>query len=265
MFNTKFSLVVGLFVCAQTFLFAQNLQITYQNSDSLFVCGSDTLFIQVQNQLVTPVTGAVVQVTLPPGLQYTAGTVQGATELNVGNLSAPTFTLPVLNAQQSHPLFLLVTAQCEAADLIDAGQLFQALISVTSASGNAQVVTTSILIETGALVIESVTPAILTGEKGDTLYRTICFKNTRLGKIGNLHFQDAHQDGFEVFVEGADVIMTLPGLLKASFLGTLFQTVGNGDGWLDQDEKVCITEQIIIKDCGLPPSNQNSLIRAGWR
>lgn len=264
MLTAKSSLVIGLCMFLNIFLHAQNLQITYQKSDSLFVCGSDTLFIQVQNQLLTPVNGAVVQVTLPAGLQYATGTIQGATELNVGNLSAPTFTLPVLNAQQSHPLFLLVTAQCEAADLIDAGQLFQALISVTSVSGNAQVVTTSILVETGALVIESVTPAILSGEKGDTLYRTICFKNTRLGKIGNLHFQDAHQDGFEVFVEGADAFTVGNNLANAEFSGSFFTTVGNGDQWLDLEEKVCLTERVIITDCGIPPLLKSSLIRAAW-
>jgi hypothetical protein len=67
MLNAKFTLVVGLFVFAQTLLSAQNLQITYKNSDSLFVCGADTFFIQIHNQFINPVADAVVQVTLPAG------------------------------------------------------------------------------------------------------------------------------------------------------------------------------------------------------
>lgn len=264
MYSAKSCLVIGLALLLQILLPAQDIQITYQNSDSLFVCGTDTFFIQIQHQFSNPVADAVVQVNLPVGLQYVAGSAEGATELNINNLSAPSFAMPVLAPQQNHPFFIQITATCDAADLIDAGQLFQALISFTSTSGNAQVATASIPVETGALVIESISPSILSGEKGDTLYRTICFKNTRLGKIGNLHFQDAHQDGFEVFVEGADAFIADSGLVKATFSATLFQSVGNGDLWLDQDEKVCITERIIIKDCGTPPASQFSLLRAGW-
>ncbi|MBL7809481.1 MAG: hypothetical protein JNN28_16800, partial [Saprospiraceae bacterium] len=264
MLTAKSSLVIGFCMFLNIFLHAQNLQITYQKSDSLFVCGSDTLFIQIQNLLNVPVSDGILTASLPPGIIYVAGSVQGANQLNINNLSNPSFSVPQIAPQQTRQIFLLLTANCQAANLIDAGQLFNAQLSVNSSAGNAQVVTTSIPVETGALVIESVTPTLLSGERGDTLFRTICFRNTRLGKIGNIHFEDEHQTGYDIFIENADSFTADSTLVKAEFAANLFQTTGNGDEWLDPEETVCITERIIITDCGIPPVSRSSLLRSGW-
>lgn len=77
-------------------VFSQNLLITYQNSDALFVCGADTFFVQVKNTGTTPITDAALTEALPTGIIYQPGSIVGATEQNVANPGSPVFGLPVL-------------------------------------------------------------------------------------------------------------------------------------------------------------------------
>jgi gliding motility-associated-like protein len=246
------------------FLTAQNILITYTKSDALVVCNTDTFAIQVQNNFPVVLTDANLVLTLPPGLTYLQGSVQGANEFNISNLSLPVFKVPDVQAGQTASIKILLNADCSAADVLDAGQLFIANISIVSALGNAQVSTTSIAVETGAIVIESLNTQVLSGEKGDTLFRTICVKNTRLGKIGNLYFEDSHQDGFEVLINGAVAQTSSNTFYSADFDSNLFSTVGNGDAWLDLNESVCLTERIILTSCGIPAFTNTSLLRIGW-
>jgi|GEM_PF-2069557 len=139
---------------------AQNILISYTKSDSLFVCNSDTFTVMVQNNNLAVLTGASLTMNLPSGLTYVAGTVTGAGQQNISNLSAPVFVLPDVPANQSATLKIMVSADCNAADALDAGQLFIANIAVSSALGNAQVSTSSIPVETGAIIASNGLPGV---------------------------------------------------------------------------------------------------------
>lgn len=263
-FFTRF-LPFALFCLLVSPVFSQNILITFQKSDSLFVCGTDTFFVSVQNLSATAVNGGTLNVALPTGLAYLPGTVSGAAEQNISNLQQPVFSLPNLAPGAASQIALLLGADCTAADALDAGQLFIANISVESAVGNASVSTTSIAVETGLILIESIEDELLSGEKGDTLLRKICVKNTRLGKIGNLHFEDEHGPGFMVVnVSGATGQSHSPILSTAEFNGGFFAQIGDGDGWLELDETVCFTEKIVVTDCGIPEFTSLSVLRVGW-
>lgn len=245
-------------------LSAQNILITFGESDTLFVCGTDTFFIQVQNTGATPLNDAVLKVTLTAGTGYVPESVAGAAEQNVSNLQQPAFALPALPAGQTASVSILLSANCEAAGILDTGQLFLAAISVESPAGNAQISGLSIPVETGLLLIESIDNQLMSGEKGDTLLRKICVKNTRIGKIGNLYFEDEHVEGFGVYIDGASDQTNNPVLYKATFSGNFIAGFGDGDQWLENGEKACFTERIAITDCGIPEYNNPSTLRAGW-
>lgn len=258
------SFALALFLLLTCCLHAQNITIDYQKSDALFVCGADTFFIRVQNTAATPMNAATLEVALPTGITYTPGSVAGATEQNISNPQQALFALPGIASGATALVAILIAADCAAADALDAGELFVATLSVTSAAGNASIVTTGFTVETGLLLIESVTDLLMSGEKGDTLLREICVKNTRLGKIGNLSFEDEHPGGFRVFVPAANSQSGDSLLWKSGFEGNFFSSFGNGDTWLDLGEKACFTEQIIITDCGTPEFTSSSVLRAGW-
>ncbi|MFN0033503.1 MAG: gliding motility-associated C-terminal domain-containing protein [Saprospiraceae bacterium] len=260
----KRSSLLALFCALCHFLSAQNILISYTKSDSLFVCSTDTFTVKVQNNTAQLLMGASLTIDLPAGLTYLPGTAMGASQQNISNLAAPVFGLPDVPPGQAITVKILLSADCAAADVLDAGQLFVANISVASALGNAQVSTTSIPVETGAIVIESVAEQLLMGERDDILLRTICVRNTRLGKIGSLHFEDAHLAGFDVSVAGAISQANGAAFFSADFEGSFFNSVGNGDAWLDLNESVCFTERIILTSCGIPPFTNTSVLRVGW-
>ncbi|MCB0543421.1 MAG: DUF11 domain-containing protein, partial [Saprospiraceae bacterium] len=243
---------------------AQNLTIGYQHPDSLFVCGTDTFSVTVFNNSALPATDIKFTLTLPEGIIYIAGSVDGATEFNVDDLHMPAFAIPSIQGNASLTIKVLIHADCMAADLLDAGQLFIAGLQVSSPGGTAAVTTSPFTVETGLLLIDSVDPVILSGEKGDTLYREICVKNTRLGKIGNLRMTDQHQPGLQITVAGAANQNHTPTGLQADFSGSFFSAFGDGDNWLEMDEKACFTEQIVVEDCGIPPYINVSNIIVGW-
>ncbi|MEO6040248.1 MAG: hypothetical protein ABIQ93_17685, partial [Saprospiraceae bacterium] len=245
-------------------LFSQNILITYQKSDALFVCGTDTFFVQVKNTGLIPITAATLKVVLPVGVSYQLGSVTGAVEQNVGNLVAPVFALLSLPVGATASTSFLLSADCAAATAIDAGQVFIADLQVNSLQGNAQILTASFPIETGLLLIDSVDQVLLTGTRDDTLFRKIWVRNTRLGKIGTLHFEDAHQPGLEVTLPGATSQTSGGTATEGEFAGSFFTSFGDGDSWLEQGETACFTEKIVITDCGIPSFTNPSILRVGW-
>lgn len=258
--------VCTFFLCISLLLSAQNpnLLLNYQKSDSLFVCGTDTFSITIQNNGGNLAASATLTLTLPNGIQYQPGSVSGATQQNISNLQIPVFSLPAIQTNGTAVVKILLTADCAAADVLDAGGLFLANIAVAAPNASASVTTSSIPVETGLLLIESVDSLLMAGERFDTLYRKICIKNTRLGKIGSLHFQDLHQAGFSVHVPTAETETDAATVFSAEFDPAIFTTTGNGDGWLDIGESICFTERIVISDCGIPEYLNTSLLRVGW-
>ena len=250
-----------LFSCS---VFSQNLLITYQKNDALFVCGTDTFFVQVKNTGNVPVSDATLAVTLPTGMIYQLGSVTGITEQNVTNPASPVFSVPLLPVGVTVSAVLLLSADCAAATALDAGQLFVANLEVYSSQGGAQVTTLPFSIETGLLLIDSVDQVLLNGERCDTLFRKIWVRNTRLGKIGGLHFEDEHQPGFDAAVPGANSQTSTATLLKGDFGGSWFTGFGDGDTWLELGETAFFTERIIITDCGIPSFTNSSVLRVGW-
>lgn len=242
----------------------QNLLLTYEPPAILGTCDSITFKITVQNVGTAPTSPVVLSAALPNGIFYISGSVSGATEQLPLNLLTPAFNVSALTSGAAQTVSIRLSADCKAADLLDAGQLFRIDLKAQSSTSLAQVTTSPIKIETGLVLIESVTPLFPEGSIGDTLSRQICVKNTRLGRIRLLHFEDRHTDAISVLVPGATTQTDLGNLLTAGFSPALFTTTGNGDSWLDLNERVCFTEKIIVRDCGTPAITTPSSLKVAW-
>ena len=134
------------FLCLFLYLLPQsgfsqtpNLLISYTNPDGLFVCGSDTLTINIQNSGDAMEAGALLAINLPAGLSYVAGSVTGANQQNISNLASPVYTLPAIIMNGNIQVKVVVTADCNAADWLDSGGLFFATISISGQNSNASV------------------------------------------------------------------------------------------------------------------------------
>ncbi len=241
----------------------QGVVLQYTLPDSLYVCGRDTLFVSLQNSGIQPVSGNL-SVKLPGGIWYEPGTATGATELNTGNLAEPLFEVSSLPPGASRTVSLIITADCLAARGLNAGSLFPCTIGLTGSNVSVSVVTSSIPLETGLLLIESVDDVYMEGERFDTLYRKICVKNTRLGAIRRVFFEDAHASGMNIFMD--HVLNSTSGalLFRAEIDPALISSAGDNDELLEFGETICFTEKIVIQSCGTPSFLLPSVMRAGW-
>ncbi len=244
--------------------FAQNFSISYKNPDQLVVCSNDTLSVTIQNNTAVPVGAAQLELELPTGLTYVPGSANGATELDISNLEKPVLALPEL--QPGAPLIVKVqlSASCGLVEAINSGQLFRALLRVRDGAAVEEVLTTNFQIQTSLLVITQVDNALVSGEKGEILERTIHVRNTRLGPVQHLFLRDTHPAGISIHVPGASTEQDQPTLYTAYFDGTFFSQFGDGDALLEFGETVLIKQEITITDCGVPAFTCRSNILADW-
>jgi gliding motility-associated-like protein len=246
-------------------VFSQNVLITSQNPDGLYVCGSDQMSVKFANTAASGLTNVTATVTLPPGLSYVPGSIASATEQNISNLGAPVFSVGTIGVGADVTFTLNVQANCDLVGAINSGQLFSNTIKANYTGGMDQINTVNYPIETGLIVIESVTPFSLSGEIGQVLTREIRIKNTRLGPISRIDFRDIHFPGFTGSIAGsATESNTSPVLFQAELDGSYFTSVGDGDQFLDFNESVTIFEKITITNCGTPSFDNPSQIRVGW-
>jgi hypothetical protein len=195
-----------LFCFFANFCFSQ-ISISYQNPDSLYVCGQDSFFVFLKNTTATPSVALSVEIVLNNSLEYVPTTISGASEQNITNLTKPVFGVTSLAAGETRTLKIGLTATCSTIESIDGGQLFFTKINILSGVGSST--TISFLVETGLVVIESVTPNDFTGALDDQFQRKIKVRNTRFGKISDIHFTDERTaDGLSILTTGGTVTQT---------------------------------------------------------
>ena len=258
-------LLTGLLVLLSYALPAQNLLITTENPDQLTVCGNDTIHITLINTSGAPLSNILLTVSMPSGVAYQAGSIDGATEDDISTPNVPVFEVADLTPGASQEVFLIADASCGLVEAINSGQLFTNEITANHSAGSDQVTSLSYIIETGLLLVVSVDPAILSGQKGDVLQRQITLRNTRLGPIERIRFTDEHNPGYDAAAPGAVSQNNVSGVFfEAEFDGSFFTGFGDGDELLEFNEEIIITEEITITDCGDPALESFSEFKFGW-
>ncbi|MEQ1744917.1 MAG: gliding motility-associated C-terminal domain-containing protein [Saprospiraceae bacterium] len=256
------SVVLGTLAPSLT---AQTISIAYQTPDNLVVCAADTLRITVQNNTTNPMAAALLDIELPPGLRYRPGSAtSGASDADISNLGKPVLALPDLMPGIPVTVEVQLEATCGLVAAINSAQLFSALLRVRAGAVTEQTTTSKFQIQTSLLVITQVDNAVLAGEKGDLLTRTLHVRNTRLGPVRHLFLHDAHPNGISIHVNGAVTEQNDTTLYSAYFDGAFFSQFGNGDTLLDFGETALVKQEIEITDCGFPAFNCRSDISAGW-
>ncbi len=253
-------LLLGLLPAAQ----AQTLSISYQNPDGLFVCNADECNVTLSNSGAAAATGVKSTLTLPAGITYVAGSVQGAVESNISNPNVPVFSLGDVPAGGSLSFQLTLKAGCDLQAAINSGQLFSNQIAASHAGGNVQATTQLYKVETALLLITSVSQAALSGSQGEVVTRKITVKNTREGAIKSLAFKDIHDKGVDITLEGIGGTNTAGTIFQATVPGLTFKNVGDGDDLLENGEEITLFEKISITKCTTATLLVPSAITIGW-
>lgn len=258
-----FTLLLSFFSFSLTLL-AQNVVISTQNPDNLYVCGTDQMTVTMQNGAGPAATNLKATVTLPNGVSYLQGSVAGAAEGNISNLNAPVFDLADLAGGASVSFTINVTAACPILQDINAGLTFSNTVVATYAGGSKQFVSNLYPVTTGFVNISSVSPPTVSGQKGDVIMRMITLRNTRSGPIQSLQVTDVHSAGISIQLEGGINQSNLPAIFNGEIPGSFFTSVGNGDNLLDFNEEITLVQKVTIEDCGIPSTTNQSLIIVGW-
>ncbi len=259
-------LVPSLFTCISVF----SQTVTYELPDEFFVCGTAPFEVTVNNTSGNTLQNVSVEIIFTTntgadcGTIYQIGSVSGASELDISNLSAPVFSLPNLAAGQSATFTIEAEAPCSLVDCIDSGEFFNNEINLMWNGGSTTTTTNPFVIERALLVITSVNSSFLSGSLGDVLLRKTTIVNTRPGALEQFTFTDSHQGGITInTVVGTDIS---PGGNTFQILldGSDFANIGDGDEFFELNETIVITESIRIIDCGVDITSSVSTLTASW-
>jgi len=262
--TTRIFLSLLFFLCLLQ-LPAQNLLITYQNPATMYVCEDQQFSVTVQNNSGAAITNVLAGLTLPVGIEYRPGTVVGAAQFNISNLSSPTFRLSSSMAiGESITFTFTLHATCAAIAAINSGAIFKNNIKVDYTGGTQQLTTLAYPVETGLLIIASINPQAITGTTGDVITRTIIIRNTRQGPISSLQFTDQHTGGANFSLMGITGQSPFSTLFKADIPGAYFTAFGDGDELMEFGEDITLTQKITLTTCELPSVTIPSTVIIGW-
>jgi gliding motility-associated-like protein len=238
--------------------------INYSNPEDLTVCDSAVFAITIANDDGFALTGGQLTIELPPCISYSLGSVSGAVEADVSDLSQPVFSVPSIAPDAVAEVAILQVAGCDCVDLINMAEPFLNEIDLTFDTGSAALNTDLYEVETPLLVITDVVNAFLSGQQGEVLQRSFTVRNTRLGPLSSFRFSDTYQAGISVSASPGTPLVDLPGSLEIELTGTDFTAIGDGDALFEFGEELTITETILINDCGIDLNSALSAIELWW-
>ncbi|MCG8329049.1 MAG: FG-GAP-like repeat-containing protein [Chitinophagales bacterium] len=237
-----------------------------QVTAEITVCGTPTSFqIGLENPSTEVISGINVRVTFPEGILYIPGSLIATTtdipitEADISLPNSPVFSISELPAQSE----LLFTINAEAyASAVNANSNTAELrntISITSPLGNQNETSPPYNLLYGALSITETTPLSNTVYAGEVFSRSITVLNGGYGAISNFTLEDFHDNAL------LTVLSTDIGDLQADGQTILlnsgdFTSIGDGDGLLERNESITITEQILVSGC----NDASSVINARW-
>ncbi len=243
-------------------IFSQKVFINYENPDFLEVCDS-AIFEIILTADDAEVKDITVEVWLPDGINYNAGSVLQASEEDISNPQRPVFRLPNLDANVMRSFTISAFAECSLISDINSGKTFANTITANFEGGSERAITQPYLVETGFLLIKEIDPEAPTLTFGDEIIRRISIQNTRIGRLKSFDFMDNHQGGFTITTNG-DELVNDPMFYSARFDESHFRNIGNGDEYFDLDEILVVEEKILITDCGDVNEQSLSYITVQW-
>jgi len=193
-FIEKIIWVILLFNFAQSTAIAQTISPTLPVSFS--TCTPAQFGVTITNTTGNLMENINVTIIFPCGIEY-AGTLTGAAEDDVSNLSQPIFSLSNIAAGAAATFTFEALAPCNTQTCTDA-QILQNTIDLTSSAGSTSITTDPYIVEHPYLIIESVLPPVLSGQQGDIITRTITVRNTRLGSLTNFNLTDSYDGGIVI-------------------------------------------------------------------
>lgn len=253
-----------IFIQHRVWAQGSRLSITYSNPAGLSVCGSEVnASVTVRNISLSQVNGNRLTITMPAGILYVQGSVQGngVSERNISNLSAPQFNLPNIDVARDVQISFRVKASCDLIPWLNANRqlMFQHRVDYT---GNYDLVfTLPFNVAQPNLRIQNISNKFFTGDKGSVFTRTITLINSGQGPVKGFEFYQVNESGLKILGVSGGSLRQSGDTLYSTFDSSHFTSVGNKDKWLDRNEVIEIYDTLQIVQC--TPLASRFLLRWG--
>ncbi|MEN0002967.1 MAG: gliding motility-associated C-terminal domain-containing protein [Bacteroidota bacterium] len=258
--NTRWSChsVIVLLVCylLPGMLNGQIQISTLSAPDALVACGpSDAFTIYMANQQGDEFPGGTFTIQLPPGMQYAAGSANGAVEINVSNNSLLQFSIAANASVPFHTLSFEALIDCAFTNTQAIQYIYES--SAGTATASAPPLSNYFTPEIVPLDIQNTTLSLSVGQQGVRSYTIVQARPE--ARIDSL---------FLVATYDASAQMTSFNLGQAvgSAVGsdTLVITgaeLPGGDGFFDYNDQLVLEELVTLLTC----TSTNSQLEIFWR
>ena len=243
-----------------TISFAQ-LTVSSSMTSEITVNGSSgTYEIFITNTSDSVINDMSIDVNIPSGINYNTGSLSNNSGHNIAeeNTSNLTFNLPTLGVDEEASFSINLNASCSAINYQEGGGVFRNTIDLDLGATSLNHTSNPYNILYAALSIISINPKNTTITSGTQTSRTIRIINGGNGSVNNFNILHTHSSEISL-------INTSHGVLSGDeiVLGSSdFNSIGNGDGYLDQDEVIELV--ITYEGTSCTDKTISSKIDAGW-
>ncbi|MEX2591048.1 MAG: SprB repeat-containing protein, partial [Chitinophagales bacterium] len=243
-----------VFLSLHAFSQGNMVSITSTVPGEMTVCAPPQTFeIEIYNPSPSLLRNIFLTADMPDGILYEPGSITGATEFDISDLSRPIFELNNLPTLNKITLSFEVSVSCDIISFVAAGNLVENYIRVDYRARNLQTYdehTTNIYsIRQPNLSITSITNQTYSGNTGDIFTRCITISNGGLGSLGEFTLTEDHGDGIQInSVDMGNWVNN--GLTETITLGAAdFVQIGDGDTLFDSGEQIEICQTVEVVNC----------------
>ena len=231
----------------------------------LTICGQAKVFsFTINNPSPFTLTNVSVNLTMPTGVVYQAGSVTNATQVSIVPLNAPTFSVANIPTLSSVVVTYTASANCDVLGFLSGGNPIENTLQVNYTANSAPYYSThtgnNYLIKQPNLSITNVTNQSYAGVIGATFTRCITIVNGGLGELSNVTLKNMHGNGVQITAV-SNGTWTSAGGTETILLGAAdFATIGNNNGLFESGESITICETVSVLNC----SSVLSTYEASW-
>ena len=229
------------------------------------ICGQAKVFsFTINNPSPFTLSNVSVNITMPSGVIYQAGSVTNATQTNTVPLNAPTFSVANIPTLSSVVVTYTASVNCDVLTFLSSGNPIENTIRVNYTANSSAFynvhTTNNYLIKQPNLSITTITNQSYAGAIGGTFTRCITIVNGGLGELSAVTLKDIHGNGVQITGVNAGA-WTSAGGTETILLGPAdFSAVGNNNGLFESGESITVCETISILNC----SSVLSSFEASW-
>lgn len=241
-----------------SFTFSQN--ITFSVSENLSICQRTEVRLLVKNNTNSVINAPDLLINMPCGTQYHQGSIIGANEKNISNLSTPVFQLSDISPDQEVVIKISVFLTCDALPCLDSQQSFVLKATLSSGTLTREYSSPPINTDSPNLVFTSINNTYEEIPSSASKIRTISIRNSRAGRTREFIFRHTHDPHIDVTHFKGQRIAKTSTYTEIRFDSTEFKKIGNGDGWFDFNESIVLDENIRVTAC----SHDHRFVRSDY-